>query len=240
MTGNKISILGVTASLLFSAILPAQAQEPALVEQPGETAVAHADCSFFVQRDKFQSIGRNAVSRNRLSGLTEQITAMLGTKSSAADRAAIKSFQDPSKLATIDKYLFADMQANGVSPADKTDDYNFIRRVTLDLTGRIPAPDRVPSFVADASSTKRAALIDELLAKPEWVDKWTMYFGDLYNNTSRNTFVIRYEAGRNAFYKYIKDSLAANKPYNQIATELITAQGENTFTQGELNWIIGA
>jgi hypothetical protein len=67
-----------------------------------------------------------------------------------------------------------------------------------------------------------------------------MYYGDLYNNTDRNTFVVRYETGRNAFYKWIKDSLAANKPYNQMATELISSRGENTFTQGELNWLVGA
>ena len=137
---------------------------------------------------------------------------------------APQSFAEPDQLATIDKYLFADMQAQGVTPADKTTDFEFIRRVTLDLTGRIPTPDRVLSFVADTAADKRAKLIDELLAKPEWVDKWTMYFGDLYNNTDRNTFVKRYEPGRNAFYKWIKDSLAANKPYNKMATELISSR----------------
>ena len=48
-----------------------------------------------------------------------------------------------------------------------TTDWEFIRRVTLDLTGRIPDPARVLSFVADTTPTKRAALIEELLAKPE-------------------------------------------------------------------------
>ncbi|MEO7650455.1 MAG: DUF1553 domain-containing protein, partial [Bryobacteraceae bacterium] len=84
-----------------------------------------------------------------------------------------------------------------------------------------------------------ARLIDELLAKSEWVDKWTMYFGDIYNNNARNTFLVRYEPGRNAFYKWIRNSLTANKPYNQMATELISSQGTNTFAQGELNWLVG-
>ena len=68
-----------------------------------------------------------------------------------------------------------------------------------------------------------------------------MYFGDLYQNTDQRPALPlrRFPAGRNAFYKWIHDSLAANKPYNQMATELITATGANSYTQGELNWIVG-
>src|SRR5207245_11444081 len=127
------------------------------------------------------------------------------------------------------------MHADVVTPADKTNDFEFVRHATQDLTGPIPTPARVLSFTADSSPDKRARLVDELPAKPEWVDRWTMYYGDLYNNTDRNTFVVRYEPGRNAFYKWIKDSLAANKPYNQMATELIAARVENTAPQDERN-----
>src|SRR6266446_3867751 len=231
---KKRTISLASAGALMLSGLVAQETTAPTSEQQATAVVEHPECSFFIQRDKFQTAGLN---RNRLSGLTQQVTKMLN---SVPSRSAEKSFQDPSNLATIDKYLFADMQANGVTPADKTNDFEFIRRVTLDLTGRIPTPARVLSFTSDKSADKRARLIDELLAKPEWVDRWTMYYGDLYNNTDRNTFVVRYEPGRNAFYKWIKDSLAANKPYNQMATELIAARGENTFSQGELNWLIGA
>jgi hypothetical protein len=95
--------------------------------------------------------------------------------------------------------------------------------------------------VADTTPDKRTRLIDELLAKPEWVDKWTMYFGDLYKNTVRNTQINRYAEGRNAFYQWIHDSLAANKPYDQMARELITAQGANSFSRqdGAMNWMVG-
>ena len=120
------------------------------------------------------------------SELTSQVVKLLSLSSSAP---ALKSFAARNALGTIDKYLFADMKAQGVTPADKTTDFEFARRVTLDLTGRIPTTQRLLSFVADSAADKRAKLIDELLAKPEWVDKWTMYFGDLYANTDRNTFV---------------------------------------------------
>ncbi len=140
---------------------------------------------------------------------------------------------------SIDHYLFSAMEQAGVAPAPPSTDFEFIRRVTLDLTGRIPTPDRVVGFVNDPTPDKRARLIEELLAKPEWVDKWTMYFGDLYKNNSRNTQISRFDEGRNAFYNYIHDSLAAGKPYDQMARELISVKGQNSFQQGESNWLVG-
>lgn len=143
------------------------------------------------------------------------------------------------QLGLIDQYIFSAMRDAGVQPADGTTDWEFIRRVTLDLTGRIPDPNRVLSFVADTTPNKRAALVDELIAKPEWVDKWTMYFGDLYKNNSSNSQINRFRDGVEAFYTYIHNSLAANKPYDQLTRELITAQGDTSYTTGEINFNVG-
>ncbi len=66
-----------------------------------------------------------------------------------------------------------------------------------------------------------------------------MFYGDLFQNNSRNTQIVRYPAGVQAFYTYIHDSLAAGKPYDQMAREMISAQGSDSYTQGELNWLIG-
>jgi hypothetical protein len=238
MKQRTISLLGASGALILSGLLLSRAQEePPRVEEPGQAVVEHSDCSFFANRDKLNKNGSGNSQGQALSEITQQVTKQ---RSSVSGARGAQSFADPSKFGTIDKYLFLDMQENGVAPADKTNDFEFIRRVTLDLTGRIPTPERVLSFTADTATDKRARLVDELLAKPEWVDKWTMYFGDLYNNTDRNTFVNRYEPGRNAFYKWIKTSLADNKPYNKIATELISSQGTNSWVQGELNWVVGS
>ena len=131
---------------------------------------------------------------------------------------------DLSHAGMIDQYIFSALQSAGVQPADNTTDWEFIRRVTLDLTGRIPNPADVLSFVADTTPNKRAALVDKLIASPQWVDKWTMYFGDLLKNNSSNSQIQRYRPGVEAFYTYIKSSLAANKPYDQMTRELIVAQ----------------
>ncbi len=167
---------------------------------------------------------------------TEHVVSRLGT---AKMRLAAASASNAAPAGTIDKYLFDAMQQAGVTPAAKTNDYEFIRRVTLDLAGRIPLANRVQTFVSDSRPDKRSVLVDELLASPQWVDKWTMYFGDLLKNTARTAQVVRYEDGRNALYSYIHDALAENRPYNRIATELITATGTDSYTDGSLNFPVG-
>src|SRR5712692_10284954 len=130
------------------------------------------------------------------------------------------------------------MKEIGVTPADLATDQEFLRRVTLDLTGRIPTPQEVLSFLADTSPDKRTAVVDRLLASPQWVDKWTMFFGDLFKNTARNTQVNIYPQGRDAFYRFLKSSLEQNKPYNQLARELISDTGTNSWNQGELGFLV--
>jgi hypothetical protein len=192
--------------------------------------VPHPECTFWgANHEKFVKTGKSA----SLSALTERVVAGLPRLASSG------SSSHASGDNTIDTYIFPAIAAAGVTPAPPTTDYEFIRRVTLDLTGRIPAPDAVTSFVADPSSSKRAKLIDSLLASPMWVDKWTMFFGDLLKNNSRNTQIPRYPQGVEAFYKYIHDSLAANKPYDQMTREIISAKGPDSYTQGELNWLVG-
>ena len=76
-----------------------------------------------------------------------------------------------------------------------------------------------------------------------WTDKWTMYYGDLFQNSLTKTAsgTTLFNEGRNAFYKWINSSLAKNTPYDQMARAIITAAGTNTYdpAQGPLNWIVG-
>ncbi len=141
---------------------------------------------------------------------------------------------------TIDKYIFQALSDAGVTPAPATTDYEFVRRIYLDLTGRIPTAAQVTQFVNDSSSDKRAKLIDTLIGSPTWIDKWTMWFGDLYKNNSRNTQVPRYLPGVIGFNAYVRAALSSNKPYDQIARDLISAAGTNSYTQGQLNFQIGS
>jgi hypothetical protein len=147
--------------------------------------------------------------------------------------------EQSAQAGSIDSFIFGALAAASVQPAPVTTDYEFIRRVTLDLTGRIPTPAGVTAFVADSTPDKRAKLVDQLIAKPEWIDKWTMWFGDLYQNNSQNSQIRRYPEGVKAFNDYVRAALTANKPYNQWATDLISAAGTNSYDQGTLNLVAG-
>ncbi len=155
------------------------------------------------------------------------------------------AFQNLNQLPAIDRYVFTGLQQAGVTPAPRTNDFEFIRRVTLDLTGRVPTSDRVLSFAADISPDKRSRLVEELLATPEWLDKWTMFFGDLFKNSSRTSQINRFPEGMSAFHTWIHDSLAADKPYDQIARELIGAKSvddtleQSSYQVGAANFMVG-
>jgi hypothetical protein len=90
----------------------------------------------------------------------------------------------------------------------------------------------------DPNPSKRDAKVDALIGSPEFIDKWTMFLGDLYKNKAVNNNVNRQIAGRDAFYLYLKDAVSTNKPYDQLARELINGSGDS-FAQGEANWPVG-
>ncbi|MGA2197536.1 MAG: DUF1553 domain-containing protein [Bryobacteraceae bacterium] len=243
-TPRWVPVLAIGGLLIFCGALIIKAQDGPGVSPTGQMTLVDANCSFFgPDRDKFAYTGLNggtSVSRHgrALSELTSHVGSMVA---SPPPGSSTSTFGLTHQAGSIDSYLQADWKANGITPAPMTTDWEFIRRVTLDLTGRIPDPARVLSFVADTTPTKRAALIEELLAKPEWVDKWTMYFGDLFQNTvTKNTSgVNRLASGRNAFYLWIHNSLVNSVPYNQMASQLISIASTNTFQDGPANFLVG-
>lgn len=198
---------------------------------------AHVQCRFLgPDRERFlEASPFFSASGRRWSATTEWVSARR-PKSAAAAAAPLRRRDE---LGPIDRHLFEAMERAGVRPAPRSDDFEFIRRVTLDLTGRVPTPERLLEFIEDSAPDKRARLVEELLASEAWVDKWTMFFGDLLKNTARNAQVTRYPEGRNAFHAWIRSSLKANKPYDQMVRELIATTGTNSFEQGEVNWLAG-
>jgi len=201
----------------------------------GQSPVSDSQCSYFgAERERFVPKPKGAESDS--ARLTRQFYAQSTRAGSPIRNRPYQGTQASSNL--IDQYIVADLQKNNITPAGITTDYEFVRRVTLDLTGRIPTTAVVTQFVASSDPNKRATYIDSLMATSQWVDKWTMFFGDLYKNTQSNVQVTIRPEGRNAFYKYIHDSIAADKPYNQMATEIIAAKGTNSFdqTNGQVNY----
>jgi hypothetical protein len=204
-----------------------------------EAPSGDVECEYFGPK---QEIYRAASPRHTPAYAAGRLTAIVAAKLPPAMR-MLAAERTATTEGTIDAQIFSALEEAGVEPAGPADDFEFARRVTLDLTGRIPTPERLFNFVRDRSANKRAQLVEELLASSEWVDRWTMFMGDLLKNTDRVNAqnVVRYAEGRNAFYNWIKASVAARKPWNQMATEVIAARGRNSWSDEEapINWLVG-
>ena len=137
----------------------------------------------------------------------------------------------------IDTHLFPAMQKAGVAPTSLSSDEEFLRRVSIDLTGQIPDAAAVTAFTADTTADKRAKKIDELLASDAFVDRWTMWFGDLVQNVQAASNSREYYYGRNVYYSWIKDSIKAGKPYDQMVREVLAGKGDS-FANGTSNYVV--
>ena len=208
-------------------------------------AISDPNCPYFgADRERFNDAARAA---RRAAELTASVSARLAVLDSASASSAELRRQPEGRTLldeypngnAIDKLIFPALAQANVAPAPPTTDYEFIRRVTIDLTGHIPTPTAVLNFVADTGRDKRERLVDSLIGSPDWVDKWTVWFGDLFQNNSVNTQIQRAVPGVLAFNNYVRSSLQYNKPYNQMAREIISAQGTDSYAQGELNYLVG-
>jgi hypothetical protein len=138
----------------------------------------------------------------------------------------------------IDDYVQANLKRMNVVPSRLSTDYEFVRRVYLDVCGRMPEPDEVTAFVADKTPDKRAKLIDKLLDSPDYVDMRTLRLGDMLRIHPRN-FGYNIEGDRSAalFTEWIRDAVKENIPYDQFVKGLILAKG-STLENGPANFYL--
>ena len=122
----------------------------------------------------------------------------------------------------VDRHVFAKLRKFNIVPSELSSDSEFLRRICLDLTGTLPPPERTREFLADKNPKKRDILIDKLLDSPEYVDFWSYRLGDLLR-VQYNTLQDR--KATKAFEDWLINSVASNKPYDQIARERIAGQG---------------
>ena len=122
----------------------------------------------------------------------------------------------------VDDLVFANLKEIGVPPSPVCDDATYLRRITLDISGRLPTEEESRAFLANTAADKRDQVIDNLLSSPEYADffanKWTAMLKNRRDDASDIT-------SNFAFYAWVRDSLLANKPYDQMVRELLAATG---------------
>ncbi|MFO1485652.1 MAG: DUF1553 domain-containing protein [Verrucomicrobiaceae bacterium] len=123
----------------------------------------------------------------------------------------------------VDDLVFAKLKTIGMPPSDIADDGTFIRRVTLDLTGRLPTAAEMKDFMASKDANKRTALVDRLLESPDYAEFFANKWSALLRNQRTQPI---YARGTYLFWQWIRDSIADNKPYDQFVREVIAASGD--------------
>ena len=121
----------------------------------------------------------------------------------------------------IDRHVNAHLKKLNLRPSEVCDDATFLRRASLDIIGTLPTADEARRFLADKASDKRAQLVESLLKRPEFADFWALKWADLLR-------VDRQKLGQRdayAYYRWIRDQFAANRPLDQFARALLTAEG---------------
>ena len=128
----------------------------------------------------------------------------------------------PSELAkVIDTWIARRWQEEHVRPADLSDDAEFLRRVYLDLVGRIPSVAEARAFLEDTSPNKRADLVRRLLHTPAFLNHWSAILAETWLSGSSATF--GREALRQNLQEWLREQLRRGSGYDQIVYELLTA-----------------
>jgi hypothetical protein len=123
----------------------------------------------------------------------------------------------------IDRLIDAELKAAGVKPAPRTTDEQFIRRVYLDVTGKLPSPPDIAEFVKDTDSKKRSKLIDRLLDSGDYASHWAAYWREVMS--ARQTD-FRGRLLARPFETWMTEQIKKNRHWDEIARELLTFQGE--------------
>jgi hypothetical protein len=145
----------------------------------------------------------------------------------------IPGYEWPSPLAAnyVDELVYAKLRQLQYVPAGLASDDEFLRRVYLDVLGQLPTLEETKAFLADASSDKRAKLIDKLLDRPEHAKFWALKWGDLLRLTSTQVG----SGGVFKYHRWLERAFDTNMPYDQFARELLSSSG-STLAQPTANF----
>ncbi len=196
------------------------------------SAADGANCSFQARSDEFLEAEARAVQSVQ-SRFRKLSTALRGAQTVDPSSIPHRSF--------IDSEIFGKLAAAGVRPAPLATDAEFLRRVTLDLTGRIPSPAAIRAFLADPDPDKRQTLVQRLLTSEEFNDKWTWWLGDLLQVNANATNVNRGVNGRNAFSVWLRAKVGEGLSLKDLAFQSVSATGNSyLMEEGATNFVINS
>ncbi len=138
----------------------------------------------------------------------------------------------PAIVAFVNGELRSGWRDAGVEPSKRASDAEWIRRVYLDVVGHIPPAEDVDAFLQDEDPEKRTRLVDELLDHEHYARNWSTVWGNLLIGRSDKK-----DVDRNSLRRYLRDAFENNRPWNELVTELISAQGA-AHENGAANYLL--
>jgi len=163
--------------------------------------------------------------RSFLTRLAAIVGVLLAIEMPAIESRQTRAAEPTEVAAQVDKLLRTEVPFAGTTKSSpgRVDDETFLRRISLDLVGRVPTPSQITAFVLDPSPDKRNKAVEELLADRRYGENWGRYWRDviMYRKTEERAQII---AG--PLEDYLVASLNENKRWSQVATEFITALGD--------------
>ena len=162
-------------------------------------------------------------SSTNTGAVTDRVARSLSAANPAAGAVPMRNF--------IDEHIFGKMRHDGVPHAPLSSDYEFLRRVTLDLTGRLASTDQVRAFIADRDPAKRDKLIGQLLQSEPYVDKWAYFFMDLFRANGKMG------RGQDLFHYWMKENLSVDRPYDDVVRSIIGASAKSNHVVAAANVI---
>ncbi|HSU67479.1 MAG TPA: DUF1549 and DUF1553 domain-containing protein [Tepidisphaeraceae bacterium] len=153
------------------------------------------------------------------------------------------SFPAVSARTKVDELVLNKLRKVGVVPSEVCTDAEFLRRVTLDVTGTLPPPDEVLKFTNDPNPNKRSAKIDELLKTPTYTAWWTTKFCDYTGDSPRELNVggnFNKNPGEMArqWYDWLYKRIAENRPYDEIVADIVLATSRTSPDQSYKDYTI--
>ena len=194
-------------------------------------------CVFLTNNDNSVAIGESGLASSgapgeafvmaRFATITERSQVIV-----LPDHADTIDAQQYAANNELDGLVNAKLATLRIKPSGICTDEEFLRRVHIDLVGLTPTPDEYRAFTADANKHKRAKMIDALLEREEFIDLWTMKWGEMLRIRTANQVSYKALLG---FHDWLRDRIANNTRWNEIARDVLSASG-GTFENPPSNY----
>jgi hypothetical protein len=216
---------GLVFDKLFYLVGGRHVDYPHVLEHDGSLYIAHTGGKRSIEIERVRLADLNAARmpmREKPDATPQTSSALL--KEEDWQRASLK----PIAPGEIDALIFRERAARNIEPAALTTDEQFIRRVTLDLTGQLPTAADITTFVASTDSAKRPELIDHLLDTDAFARHWARYWRDVVSCRITNR---RSMGLTRSFEEWLYEQFLNDRNWGEITRDILTAEGELRFSR---------